>query len=281
MNRLDEGIRATLSKNVLDTLQAVFAEMAEEEGAKQQAMRVTLEKLMESIKEMESSMVRQKDSWEKERKNLVESADAARHDEWMKKQDDVTRLQFRLNLAMKDSEKESAKRLAVEQQNQDIASLLDVTVKQKMMAKESERGIKNAATWERLSRERENAAMSKALAAAAAKQRLLKELKANAQKCMLVIITKLHIPQCLAVDLLKILNYIYTAKRDNVEVLYCISLFFPQAQEIAAGETNSSEKKLQDDWRKLLGSKPHPSDDLQVPEHTLAIEKLKLKHKIL
>ncbi|KAL2101968.1 hypothetical protein ACEWY4_003729 [Coilia grayii] len=184
MNRLDEGVRATLSKTILDKLQLVFTDMAEEEKTKQQVMRVTLEKLMEDTKELEASMEIEKENWERERENLVESADAARHEEWIKKRDDVSRMQFRLNMAMEDREKEREKRLAVEREHKHILSRLAVTAEDKTMAEESEQATKDAATWERLSRERENGTLSMVLAAAAAKQRLLKELKAKTQKWM-------------------------------------------------------------------------------------------------
>ena len=177
MNRLDESVRAALSKTVLDKLQKVFADMAEEEKALQQAMRVTLDKLMEEIQKMEASMERQKENWERERENLVQSADAARQEEWLKKRDDISRMQFRLNVAMKDREKERENHVAVEQEHKHILSLLKVTLKQKMKAREEDRAMKDAATQDLLSRERENDALPVVLAAAATKQMLLKELK--------------------------------------------------------------------------------------------------------
>ncbi|KAL2093653.1 hypothetical protein ACEWY4_010965 [Coilia grayii] len=184
MNRLDEDVRATLSKTVLDKLQVVFGDMAEEEKAKQQVMRVTLEKMMEDIKDLEASKEIEKEDWERERENLVESADAARHAEWIKRRDDVSRMQFRLNMAMEEREKQREKCLAVEREHKHILARLEVTAEETTMAEESEQAAKDVATWERLSRERENGTLSMALAAAAAKQKLLTELKANAQKLM-------------------------------------------------------------------------------------------------
>ncbi|KAL2093130.1 hypothetical protein ACEWY4_010442 [Coilia grayii] len=186
MNRLPEGLTAALCRTVLGKLQMVFADLAEEAQVKQQAMKMTMEKLMEDIRALEASRETQKEERQREREKLVAAAEVARLAEREEIQNNLSKMASQLKSITEEKEKQREKRFAIEKEKTWTLFLQEKKKKEedyeKMMIRD--RIIKDAANWERITRERENGTLSMVLTTAALKQRLLMELKEHAEKWM-------------------------------------------------------------------------------------------------
>lgn len=187
MDRLSEDLRAALSKTIAYELELVLAEMAEEAQYKEQAMRVTLEKLLQDITELEDSGETEKQEWQRERDEMVATVEAARHKEQELNQDALSLMKHEVKRMTVEREKEREKSLALEKEHRRVLFLLEQKEEEdydKMMVKETEWILKDSENWARLTAEREHCTLSMALTTAAIKQRLLKDLKRQAQKWM-------------------------------------------------------------------------------------------------
>ncbi|KAL2093788.1 hypothetical protein ACEWY4_011100 [Coilia grayii] len=185
MNRLPEGLTAALCRTVLENLQMVFADLAEEAQVKQQAMKMTMEKLMEDIRALEASKETQKEERQREREKLVAAAEAVRLAEREEIQNNLSKMASQLKSITEEKEKQREKCFAIEKEKTWTLFLLEKKKEEdyeKMMTRE--RIIKDAANWERITRERENGTLPMVLTTAALKQRLLMELKEHAEKWM-------------------------------------------------------------------------------------------------
>ena len=276
MNRLPEGLKAGLSGIALEELQTVFADLAEEAQVKQQAMEMTMEKLMEDIQALEASRQTNKQEWQREREKLIAAAEAARQAEREKIDSNLSQMASQLKNIVEKKDKEREIYFALEKEKRKMLFLLEQKEEEdykKMMTIDKELAMKDAANWGRLAREKENGTLCMVLRTAALKQRLLIELREHADKWMVVNFTTDCISPCLVGDLMRI---IYAMCRNTV-IMWC--LFFPPQAPGTSTKERSAEKTpvvfttwmVREEWRKLQANKLSLNDGLQVPGHTLLL----------
>ncbi|XP_063055968.1 glutamic acid-rich protein-like [Engraulis encrasicolus] len=119
MNRLSQEARASLSPAAREGLQLVFSARAEEQEKRMQALRLVAEKQMRDMEELQASQQARRQAWKKEKADLVQVIDDARHEEFLKMSDEFTQVQADLNAAMEKLQKANGEREAVEKEKEE------------------------------------------------------------------------------------------------------------------------------------------------------------------
>lgn len=187
MERLSEGLRATLSPLERMELQLVLSKEAEEAQVTERALRMAIQKTAEDLGEVENSMKAENEAWQMEKERLEAAVKKTRRYEQEEVRLDLSLLGHDIKMMSDKTEEERRKTAALEKSQQRVLSLLEMEKDiDELMVKDPECLQAESDNWIRWTQDRVDSALSTALTTAAAKQKWLRELKIKAQECTVV-----------------------------------------------------------------------------------------------
>ncbi|XP_063047287.1 GRB10-interacting GYF protein 2-like [Engraulis encrasicolus] len=124
MNRLSQDARASLGPAAEEGLKLVFSARAEETEKRLQALRLVVEKQMKDMEELQVSQQARRQAWKKEKADLHQAIDDARHQEYLKKSHEFTNCQADLNAALEELQKATEEHEAMKKEEEESKRIL-------------------------------------------------------------------------------------------------------------------------------------------------------------